>query len=68
MTVSDETRNEYAPAEMIAGWLNGISGNTVDLRDKINACYKTNTLITNDFYDAMEAYEKRDMATGGAKT
>lgn len=35
----DTTRNWQAPAQMMAGWLYGISLNTVDIRNSLLACY-----------------------------
>merc|ERR1712083_1527 len=63
---ASETRDPTAPAEVIAGWLYGVTLNLVDERDAILTCYKTNVDLTNDYFDAMEDYEQGEM-TAGAK-
>ena len=58
------TEDPTAPAQLVAGWLYGVSGQTVELRDEILKCYKENDTLTKDVYDAMDAFGKGDMAAG----
>ena len=61
-------RDPYAPAEFVRGWFTGITpSRSVDFYGDIMKCYKTNIVLTNALYDAMEAYVDGDFATGDAE-
>jgi len=60
-------RLPIAPAEFIAGWLYGVSFQTENWRFEFENCYKVDKNITDDVYDAMEAYEKNDYDTAQKK-
>lgn len=62
-----EAKDPEAPAQMIAGWLFGITDQALEYRDKIVGCYKTNVNITNDYYDGMAAYKSGNSTAGDAK-
>ena len=62
---TEETRDPMAPAQFVAGWFYGVS--TEDKTKDILACYKKSDDLTNDLYDAMDAYIKGDQKTGDAK-
>ena len=63
--MSDTTRDPTAPAQWIAGWYYGVDSK--DKRDDILKCYKANDDLTNNLYDAMEAYIAGDTKTGDEK-
>lgn len=59
-TFDADKRDPMAPAQFAAGWLYGISFQTEEHRDEIVNCFQTSDDLTNDLYDAMEAYENGD--------
>ena len=63
--MSDTTRDPQAPAQWLAGWYYGIAQE--DKRDDILKCYKASDDLTNDLYQAMEAYIAGDTKTGDEK-
>jgi len=65
--LSADTQNDYAPAQMIAGWLYGITLNTVDFRDDIMDCYTVNSDITTSYYGAMADFKAGNFSDGDAK-
>jgi len=64
---NDTTQDPQAPAQFIAGWLYGITLNTIEDRDAIIDCYKSNTDLTSDYYDAMADYKAGKTSDGDAK-
>ena len=58
-------RDDMAPAQFVAGWYYGVS--TEDKRDDILKCFTKSEDLTNDLYDAMEAYIDGDSKTGDKK-
>ena len=60
-------RDQTAPAQYFAGWLYGISGQTVGLRDDILDCYKKDKELTKDCYRGMNKYMKGKTQQGNTK-
>jgi len=65
--LNDTTQDPEAPAQFIAGWLYGITLNTIEDRDAIIDCYKVNDNLTADYYDAMADYKAGKTSDGDAK-
>ena len=49
------TQDPEAPFQFMAGWLYGISLNTVDVREKMVACAKKDADLTSDMYAIIAA-------------
>lgn len=62
--VEADKMDPTAPAQFMAGWLYGVSGQTIEFRDEVMKCYKQDDNITKDFYDGMAAYMKGDSDAG----
>ena len=63
--MSDTTRDTTAPAQFAAGWYYGVT--SIDKRDDILDCFASSDDLTNDLYDAMEAYIAGDSQEGDKK-
>ena len=62
--LADDAQDPMAPAQFIAGWLFGITTQTVEKQDAIVACYTKNDDLTADYYDAQAAFASGDSTTG----
>ena len=57
-------RDPQAPAQLLAGWLYGISDQTIDLRDQLLECFEPTEKLTNKVYRAMRLWHKGDKEDG----
>ena len=57
-------RDSEAPAQLLAGWLYGISDQTIDLRDQLLECFEPTEKLTNKVYRAMRLWHKGDKEDG----
>ena len=57
-------RDPQAPAQLLAGWLYGISDQTIDLRDQLLGCFEPTEKLTNKVYRAMRLWHKGDKEDG----
>ena len=57
-------RDMMGPAQFIAGWLYGVSGQTIDKRDAILSCFEPSTDLMNRVYHAMNQYIKGNKDKG----
>ena len=55
-----KTRDHLAPAKYVAGWYSGLKiGGEVE-QDYIVSCYRPNDDLTDNLYDAIEAYSANE--------
>ena len=57
-------RDMMGPAQFVAGWLYGVSGQTIDKRDAILSCFEPSTDLMNRVYHAMNQYIKGNKSKG----
>lgn len=62
--VEDLARDVLAPAKFLAGWLYGVSGQTIDTRDALTECFKADEDLMNDVYDGMQHYFDGEKSAG----
>ena len=62
---ADPPKYQLAPATFAAGWYYGVSGAWVE--KDIYMCFKEDTQLTDDLYEAMAAYIAGDSKTGDQK-
>ena len=57
----NETRDPRAANEFLAGWVYGVSHQTVNIRFEMEDCFIKSEELTNTVYDAMDAWKAGDM-------
>ena len=62
---ADPPKNQKAPASFAAGWYYGVSFESHE--NDILKCFKEDTQLTDDLYEAMAAYIAGDSKTGDQK-
>jgi hypothetical protein len=57
-------RDMMGPAQFVAGWLYGVSGQTIDKKNAILDCFEPSTDLMNRVYHAMNQYIKGNKSKG----